>query len=78
MQYNSSHTWGNDDYYGASFEAMKRLGELHGYKTIFSFASTNIYMLDKNLMGNPDIELNVSYQPMQYHKHNPNGKWVTL
>ena len=62
MQYNSSHTWGNDDYYGASFEAMKRLGELHGYKTIFSFASTNIYMLDKNLMGNPDIELNVSYQ----------------
>lgn len=76
MEYNANHTWGNDDYYGASFEAFKRLGNAHGYATIFSYASTNIYLLRKDLLCEPEKDWGVTYQPMQYHAHNPNGRWI--
>lgn len=78
MEYNENHTWGNDDYYGASFDAFKHLGLLHGYSTIFSYASTNIYLIRKDLLSEPDKDWNVSYIPMQYHAHNPNGRWIML
>lgn len=76
MEYNEAHTWGNDDYYGASFEAFKALGELSGYSTIFSYASTNIYLLRKDLLSEPEKDWGVTYIPQQYHAHNPNGKWI--
>jgi hypothetical protein len=76
MAYNSNHIWGNDDYYGASFKAFKRLGEAHGYATIFSYASTNIYLIRKVHLVEPDKDWGVTYQPMQYHAHNPNGRWI--
>lgn len=78
MEYNENHTWGNDDYYGASFEAFKHLGLLHEYSTIFSYASTNIYLLRKDLLSEPEKDWNVTYLPMQYHAHNPNGRWIML
>lgn len=78
MAYNEKHTWNNDDYYGASFDAFKRLGKLKGYVTIFSYASTNIYMIHRDELQNPDKEYNVTYIPQQYHAHNPTGEWITF
>lgn len=76
MKYNPEHVWDNDDYYGASFESLKELGAINGYNTIFSIADTNIYMVSKDLLQDPDKDWQVSYVAQQYHPHNPNGEWV--
>jgi hypothetical protein len=78
MQYNEAHTWGNDDYYGASFEAFKRLGKENGYATIWSYVSTNIYLLNKDELANRDADFGITYTPQQYHPHNPNGAWINF
>lgn len=78
MVYNENHSWNNDDYYGASFEAFKRLGEQRGYSTIFSYASTNIYLIKKDELQEPNKDFGITYNPIQYHPHNPNGNWVNF
>lgn len=77
MKYNPDHVWNNDDYYGASFEAFKILGEANGYAAIFSYASTNIYLLDKNELNDKEVKIQPTYIPQQYHAHNPDGAWIT-
>lgn len=76
MKYNYLHQWNNDDYYGASFTALKRLGEQHGYVTIYQLATTNIFMVHKSELANPSTDFNVTYQAVQYHPHNPTGEWI--
>lgn len=76
--YNEKHQWGNDDYYGFSFLAGKRLAEKFGYKVIFQNHSTNMYMIRRDLLSNPEKEIEVSYPVLQYHAHNPNGEWLEV
>lgn len=75
IEYNPNHTWGNDDYYGFSFEAGKKLAEKHGYKVVFQNDALNMYLVKNELWTN---EVNVTYIPNQYHKHNSTGKWITI
>ncbi len=75
MAYNEAHTWGNDDYYGASLDAFKRLAKSHNYTAIFAHDSLNVYLLADEELENPQSDFGVTYVPQQYHKHNPNGKW---
>lgn len=76
IEYNKEHTWNNDDYYGASFEAFKRLGKKHGYTVVHSFVSTNIYLVSDAELLEPQKDWGVSYTPQQYHPKNTSGKWI--
>lgn len=75
IEYNPNHVWNNDDYYGFSFEAGKKLAEKHGYKVVFQNDALNMYLVKKELWPQ---EVDVTYTPNQYHAHNPNGRWVEI
>lgn len=75
IQYNAKHVWGNDDYYGFSFEAGKKLAEKHGYKVVFQNDALNMYLVKKELWL---ADTKVDYEPCQYHKHNSTGKWIEI
>jgi len=73
IKYNPTHTWGNDNYFGASFMAFKRVLESYGYTLVYQIATTN--MLFINSKDVPQADYGISYQPAQYHKHNNTGIW---
>jgi len=66
IKYNPDHTWKKDDYYGASFEALKKLGKEKGYTLIYQNHNTNMFFILNELVKEKDY--NVSYTCIQYHK----------
>lgn len=76
IEYNPEHIWQNDDHYGASLDAFRRLGYLHGYALIFCNASTNLYLVRNEELLNPFADFGVRFEAAQYHAHNSTGKWV--
>ena len=78
IEYNEKHTWNNDDYYGFSYSAAFRLAESIGYKIIFQNDALNVYMIRKELMENPNLDIPIYFQHNQYHAHNNVGKWVEV
>jgi hypothetical protein len=77
MRYNPTHSWGENDYYGFSFEAGKKLGHEYDYAVVFQLHSTNMYFVRKDLVDWQD-NFNVSYIPNQYHAHAKNREWVNI
>jgi hypothetical protein len=76
MMYNPSHTWNNDNYYGFSFKAGKKLAEETGYRIIFQNKDLNLYMVRREILNSREANVKVNYNPRQYHKHAPGKKWV--
>lgn len=74
MKYNPNHSWGNNDYYGASFEAFKRLLNQAGYTLVHQVATTNMIFIKSDIVG--DKNFAVTYNRVQYHAHSPNREWV--
>lgn len=74
MKYNPSHSWGENDYYGGSFEAFKVLGAKYGYTLVHQVATTNMIFIRQDIV--PQNDYGVRYTQMQYHKHSPNREWV--
>ena len=78
IQYNPNHVWNNDDYYGFSFTAGLKLAESIGYKVVFQNDSLNLYMVRKDLLNNPEANINLNFNHSLYHPHNPVGVWVEV
>lgn len=76
MKYNPSHTWGEDNYYGASFAAFGKMMNANGYTLIFEIATTNMLFVASNIV--PNLNYSISYTPQMYHKQNTTGEWVTV
>jgi hypothetical protein len=77
IEYNPKHTFQKNDYYGASFEALKKLGKEKGYVLIYQLRDTNMFFVRKDLVDRQDF--NVSYRHTQYHPPHPIGKqykWI--
>jgi hypothetical protein len=74
MKYNPNHSWGENDYYGASFEAFKKLLNQAGYTLVHQVATTNMIFIKSDIVG--DKNLAVTYNKTQYHAHSPNREWV--
>ena len=74
MKYNPSHSWGENDYYGASFEAFKYLLNQAGYTLVHQIATTNMIFIKSEIVGEQDFGVN--YVRSQYHAHSPNREWV--
>lgn len=74
MKYNPNHSWGNNDYYGASFEAFKHLLNEAGYTLILQVATTNMIFVKSEYVNEKDYGIN--YIRNQYHAHSPNREWI--
>jgi hypothetical protein len=74
IKYNPNHTWGENDYYGGSFEAFKVLCNKYGYTLVHQTATTNMIFIRKDIV--PAFDYGVSYEQNQYHAHSPNREWV--
>jgi hypothetical protein len=72
IAYNPSHTYQSNDYYGASFEAIKRLCK--DYVVVHESTNLNMFLIHKDIIG--DIEPNVPHAQTQYHPHFAGGDWV--
>lgn len=73
IAYDSGHTWNNDDYYGFSFLAGKRMAEKFGYTCVFENDSLNMYFVRNEFVG---FEPNVNYAITHYHPRSPKNTWV--
>lgn len=78
IKYNPYHTWNNDDYYGFSYSAGLKLAEMIGYKVVFQNDALNLYMIRKELMVNPNMDIPIYFQHNPYHPHNPIGAWENV
>lgn len=85
IQYNPSHTWNDDDYYGFSFSAGIKMAEKNGYSCVFQNDNLNMYFIKNDVLmesfhveqeGLKDILPKVNYNVTQYHPHNDKGVWV--
>lgn len=74
VPYNPNHIYDCTDYYGASFQAFKNLGESKGYKLVHQQNKTNlIFVLASEL---PNVSIEVPFTHDQYHPHDPyNRPW---
>jgi hypothetical protein len=52
-----------------------KLAEHIGYRIVFQNDALNLYMVRKDLLSNPNREIELNFQHCQYHPHNPNGVW---
>jgi len=77
IKYNPKHIWGNNDYYGFSFDAGVKLGNEFDYTAVFQIHSTNMYFIRKDLI-NWQNDFGITYKPFQYHAHIPNKEWVNI
>lgn len=73
IKYNPTHTWGEDNYYGASFLAFKKMLAGYGYTLVHQIATTNMLFINEKDVEQK--EYGITYQPQQYHPHNPTGIW---
>lgn len=81
MKYNPNHSWGNNDYYGASFESFKELlkgdkkNGIMGYTLVHQVATTNMIFIREDIV--PQFDYEISYIKNQYHAHSSNRDWVS-
>ncbi len=78
IKYNPDHRFEENNYYGFSFEAGKKLAEQFGYRVVFQNNITNMYLVRKDCLANPEAQINVSYVPNPYWAHSPNREWVEV
>ena len=76
MKYNPNHAWGENDYYGASFDAFNILCTNHGYTLVHQIATTNMIFIRQDLV--PFANYGVTYEKNQYHAHSPNREWEII
>lgn len=73
IKYNPTHNWGENDYYGGSFEAFRILCNKFGYTLVHQTATTNMIFIRKDIV--PAFDYGVTYEQNQYHAHSPNREW---
>lgn len=63
--------WSNDDYYGFSYDAGKKLAEANGYLLVHQIVEMNIILIDKEVVKDYyDLNLftmKVAFKARQYH-----------
>ena len=73
ITYNAGHTWANDDYYGFSFLAGKKMAAKHGYTCIFENDSLNMYFVRTEML---DFIPEISYKTAYYHPRSGEKGWI--
>jgi hypothetical protein len=87
ITYNPEHFWNNNDYYGFSFLAGKKLGEKYGYTCIFQNVSLNMYFVKNSVLAEslgvtekdlPNHIPDIKYKVEQYHPKSNRTEWTLI
>jgi hypothetical protein len=74
IEYNDSHTWDIDNYYGFSFSAGLAMAKKNGYTCIFQNDNLNMYFIENSLV---DVDFQApTYIPTHYHPQSRKNNWV--
>lgn len=85
IRYNPTHTWGNDDFYGFSFQAGLKLAKKFGYTCIHQNDNLNMYLVKNEILVEslniPTYELTmhvpkVDYTQTRYHPVSNKTDWI--
>lgn len=80
IKYNPNHKFDRTDYYGASWEAFKRLGKKKGY-TLVDCNSLNMFFVKDEILV-PQLKQEVQKPVFENKKrgwpHNKKGEWVDV
>ena len=81
IEYNESHKWGGDDYYGASLLAMKKLGNEKGYTLVYRVDNLDAFfvrndLIDENYVA-PTLD-ELFPKPIISFDKVSNKKWVEV
>jgi len=74
IEYDPAFSFGATDYYGYTFGAGLKLAEEFGYRVIFQNANLNMYYLRKDLLENPEMEIDVPHPVAEWWRLN-NGEY---
>ena len=76
VPYVADRKWNNDDYFGMSFGAFRKLMEANGY-TVVHMEGINALAMRNDLVT-PDTPIEINYR--HYHGHAPNttGEWIPV
>jgi hypothetical protein len=89
VPYEPNHTWDGSNYFGASLEALVRLGRSKGYQLVgCNFSGTNAFFVRNDLVGDLFLDPPTAeehYEPPRYYfaslkaGHRPQlGPYVTV
>lgn len=78
IEYNEKHIWNEDNYYGASFEAFKKLMEGYGYNLVYNHIELNLIFIKKEIIENEEKPLVIHKQTHCHKPHTGGGKWVNV
>jgi len=77
IPYNPTFACDGTDYYGASFGALKKLGESKDYTLIHQCHALNMFFVRSDII--PNMSFNITYTHNQYHPHDTqNRPWVEV
>lgn len=76
VPYVADRKWNDDDYFGMSFGAFRKLMEANGY-TVVHMEGINALAM-RNHLVTPDTPIDINYR--HYHGHAPNttGEWIPV
>ena len=76
MPYNHAFMWDGSDYFGASWQAMDKLGAKKGYALVFVTAALNLFFVRKDLINNGrHLEYSgLAYGPVVRHPTDRSGR----
>jgi len=75
IEYNPTHEWGNDNYYGFSFLAGIKMAEKNGYTCIFQNDNLNMYFVKNEFIEGLTFQA-PTYTQTHYHPQSPKNTWV--
>jgi hypothetical protein len=61
IKYNPNHLYAKNKYYGASLLAMKKLGELKGYRLIYTIGCMNAFFIENKLLSDLCIPSDIEH-----------------
>lgn len=77
IEYNAEHLYKDDDYFGATWTAYKKLGEKKGYHLVDS-NRLNMFFVRQDLINKISPIRDGLPQTVCGHPHNSIGKWIEL
>ena len=76
VPYEPNRTWNNDDHFGMSFGAFRKLMEANGY-TVVHMEGINALAMRNDLVR-PDTPISINYAYSFGHKPNTTAPWVAV
>lgn len=77
LEYEEGYTWDGSSKYGFSLQAGIDLFEKYGYTVVLNQKETNIFAVRKEYLPK-GFKKEIKGVKTQYHRHNPNAKWINL